>query len=112
MSLSQLGRRVSKTAQGVRALEQREKSGGITLQSLKEIAEALDMQLVYAIVPKKGTLKEMVDAKALEKARMIVDRTNITMDLEQQGLQQDRLLAIVNEKKEELKNEMPKFLWD
>lgn len=112
MSLNQLGKRADKSAQGVRALEQREKSGAITLQLLREIAEALDMELVYAIVPRKGTLKQMVDKKAEEKAREIVKRTHASMTLEDQQLKNSKLMGIVMEKKEELKNEMPKFLWD
>ncbi len=112
MSLSQLGKRVHKTAQGVRALEQRELTGAITLQSLKEVAEALDMRLVYAIVPKEGTLEEMVTIKAEEKAREIVNRTHTTMELEDQANAKGRLMNAYVEKKNELKNEMPKFLWD
>jgi hypothetical protein len=34
------------------------------------------------------------------------------MDLEKQGLEQDKLRALIIEKKNELKNEIPKFLWD
>jgi predicted DNA-binding mobile mystery protein A len=112
MSLAQLGKRAKKTAQGVRALEQREKTGAITLQSLKEIAEAIDMQLVYAIIPKGETLRQMVDRTAEKKAREIVNRTNSTMNLENQGVGQERLEMTVLEKKEELKNEIPRFLWD
>jgi predicted DNA-binding mobile mystery protein A len=112
MSLSQLGKRANKTAQGARALEQREKSGAITLQSLREIAEAMDMKLVYAIVPKAGTLEEMVNEKVALKAQEIVNRTSTSMALEDQENAKARLLGAFAEKKMELKNEMPKFLWD
>jgi predicted DNA-binding mobile mystery protein A len=112
MSLSQLGKRARKTAQGVRALEQREKSGAITLQSLQEIAEAMDMKLVYAILPKEGTLEDMVTIKAEEKAREIVNRTDTSMALEDQAMAKGSLMNAFIEKKNELKNEMPKFLWD
>jgi predicted DNA-binding mobile mystery protein A len=112
MSLSQLGKRSGKTPQGVRALEQREKSGAITLQSLREIAEAMDMQLVYAIVPKSGTLEDLVDLAAEKKAEEIVTRTSGTMELEDQQVRRQRLIKAMMEKREELKNEMPKFLWD
>lgn len=112
MSLAQAGKKVGMTAQGVRALEQREKSGAITLQSLREIAEALDMQLVYAIIPKQGTLEEMVDRKTEDKAREIVNRTSTSMALEDQENAKGRLMNAYTEKKNELKTEMPKFLWD
>lgn len=112
MSLSQLGRKAGKTAQGVRALEQREKTGAVTLQSLRDIAEALDMQLVYAIVPKSGKLEEIVDLAAEKKAEAIVTRTSKAMELEDQQVKRERLVKAFMIKKEELKNEMPKFLWD
>ena len=112
MSLSQLGRRTGMTPQGIKAVEERERSKSITLQSLEEIAASLDMQLVYAIIPKKGTLKQMVDEKAEEKAKEIVKRTNTTMLLENQQLKNEKLMGALMEKKEELKNEMPRLLWD
>ena len=112
ISLRHLSNRLGMTIPSVRESELREQNGTISLQSLKDIAQAMDMHLVYALVPNETTLSDMIDKKAEEKARQIVDRTNITMDLEKQGLQQDRLLAIVLEKKDELKNEMPKLLWD
>ena len=112
MSLSQLGKRANKTAQGVKALEEREKSGGITLQTLREIADALNMKLVYAIVPKDGTLKEMVDEQVANKAKTIINRTNTSMMLEDQGNHASRLAEALRDKKDELMNEMPKFIWD
>ena len=112
MSLAQLGKRAGMTAQGVRALEQREQMKSVTLQSLEQIASALDMQLIYAIVPKKGTLMQMVDERAEQKAKEIVKRTHTSMALEDQQLKSSKLMGLVMEKKEELKHEMPKFLWD
>jgi hypothetical protein len=72
----------------------------------------MDMRLVYAIIPKEGTLDEMIDLKAEEKAREIVNRTNTTMALEDQENAKTRLMNAYIEKKNELKTEMPKFLWD
>jgi predicted DNA-binding mobile mystery protein A len=112
MSLLQLARRVKKRSPNVLSFEKRESAGTITLQSLKEIAEAMDMRLVYAIIPKEGTLDEMIDLKAEEKAREIVNRTNTTMALEDQENAKTRLMNAYIEKKNELKTEMPKFLWD
>ncbi|MFT4903146.1 MAG: DNA-binding transcriptional regulator YiaG, partial [Thalassomonas sp.] len=43
MSLRQLGERLHISPQGVKDLEKREESGSITLNSLKEVARALDM---------------------------------------------------------------------
>jgi predicted DNA-binding mobile mystery protein A len=112
MNLAQLANRLNKKPPTVSDFEKREQEGTITLRSLKEIADAMDMKFVYAIIPKEGTLEEMVDIKAEEKAREIVNRTNITMSLEDQENSKGRLMNAYTEKKNELKNEMPKFLWD
>lgn len=54
MALLQLGEKVNLKAQGIKNAKEREASGSITLKSLKEVANAMDMQLVYALVPKKN----------------------------------------------------------
>jgi len=112
MNLGQLARRLQKKPPTVSDFEKREQAGTITLKSLREIAEAMDMRLVYAIIPKEKSLEEMVDIKAEEKAREIVNRTDTTMALEDQENTKARLITAYAEKKNELKNEMPKFLWD
>lgn len=112
MSLLQLARRLNKKSPTLQDFEKREKAGTITLQSLREIAEAMEMKLVYAIVPKEGTLAEMVDRKAEEKAKEIIIRTHTTMALEDQENEKGRMMDAFTEKKNELKTEMPKFLWD
>lgn len=112
MSLAQLANRLKKKPPTVSDFEKREQEGTITLKSLQEIAEAMDMKFVYAIIPKEGTLEEMVDIKAEEKAREIVNRTHTTMALENQENSKSRLMNAYVETKNELKSEMPKFLWD
>lgn len=112
MSLRQLGERTGLSPQGVKAIEQREKNGAVTLQSLKEIAEGLDMKLVYALVPNDGSLEKLIEKRAMDLARQIVNRTSQSMKLEDQENPKERLRQAFEEKKIELKNEMPKFLWD
>src|SRR5687768_30434 len=58
MSQRQLGTRLSITPQGVRDIEKREAEGSITLNTLKQFAEALDMQLVYGLIPKAESLEK------------------------------------------------------
>ena len=54
----------------------------------------------------------MVDDRAMEKARDIVNRTSQNMKLEDQEIEKGRLMDSYTEKKNELKNEIPRFLWD
>lgn len=112
MNLGQLARRLDKKPPSVSDFEKREKQGTITLKSLQEIAEAMDMKLVYAIIPKEGHLEDLVLRAVHKKANEIINRTNTTMGLEDQQNSPDRIITAKNEKVNELMNEMPKFLWD
>ncbi len=112
MSLRQLGERLGITAPSVRELEKREEAGAVTLRTLSDVAEALDMRLVYAFVPKEGTLEDMVERQAEKVARSIVLRTATSMELEDQAISSRRVKNAIEEKKQELLITMPRQLWD
>lgn len=112
MSLQQLANKLSITKQSVREIEIREVQGSITLRSLKETADALDMQLVYGFVPKDVTIEALVDRKAKELATRIVLRTSNTMKLEDQENSKQRLKNAIAERTAKIKNDLPKVLWD
>jgi len=112
MSLQQLANKLSITKQSVQEIEVREKEGTITLKNLRETANALDMHLVYALVPKDGSIDKLIDRKARELATRIVSRTSNSMKLEDQENTKQRLKKAIEERTELIKNELPKMLWD
>jgi len=112
MTLKQLGAKLNITAQSVKEIEQREKNGSITLNSLKEVGNALDLQFVYAFIPKEKTLKALIDKRAREIAEKIVLRTSTTMSLEDQQNSTERIRQAIDDLTEEIKREMPRYLWD
>ena len=112
MSLQQVADKLAITKQSVQEIEIREKEGSITLNSLKETANAMDMQLVYGLVPKDGTIDDLIERKAKELALKIVSRTSNTMKLEDQENTKQRLQKAIQERTAIIKNEMPKSLWD
>ena len=112
MSLQQLANKLSITRQSAQEIETREREGSITLKNLKEAANALDMQLVYALVPKDGTLENLIERKARELAIRIVSRTSTNMKLEDQEISKERQKNAIEERAAIIKNEMPKTLWD
>lgn len=67
-------------------LEKSEAEYSISLGNLRQAAEALDCQLVYAIVPKNGSLEELVDQRARAKAVENVQAVEHTMSLEDQAV--------------------------
>ncbi|PKP25906.1 MAG: XRE family transcriptional regulator [Bacteroidetes bacterium HGW-Bacteroidetes-2] len=112
MTLAQLGGKLNMTRQGVKKIEESEANGTITINSLKNVAHVLDLQLVYALVPKNGTLDDLIEARAQKLAQKIVSRTHHNMKLEDQGITDDKINKAINELASELKREMKKSLWD
>jgi predicted DNA-binding mobile mystery protein A len=112
MSMQQLGNKLNVSKQGVMDIEKREKDGSITIKSLREIARAMDMQLVYGFVPNDGSLDALIEKRATELATQIVMRTANTMKLEDQANSKKRIETAIRERAASIKNEMPKILWD
>jgi predicted DNA-binding mobile mystery protein A len=112
MTMQQLGKKLGISKQGVMDMEKREKEGAITIKSLKEVAKAMDMQLVYGFVPHDGSLDALIEKRARALAAQIVLRTSQTMKLENQGNSTLRIEKAIQERTETIKNEMPKILWD
>lgn len=112
MSMQQLGNKLSISKQGVLDIEKREIEGAITIKSLREVAKAMDMQLVYGFVPNDDTLESMIEKRAGQLAKEIVLRTSNTMHLENQGNSKKRIEQAIKERTAIIKSEMPKILWD
>ncbi len=112
MTLQQLAKRLNITKQGVQDLERRERDGGITIKTLREVAKSLDMQLVYGFIPSDGSLEKLIERKALELAKEIVMRTSQTMKLENQENSTERINKAIQQRATSFKNDIPKMLWD
>ena len=112
MSMEQLGKKLSITKQGVMDIEKREKEGAITIKSMQEIGKAMDTQFVYGFVPNAGSLEKMIETRALEIAKTIVQRTSTTMKLEDQVNSKERIEKAIKERATEIINKTPKILWD
>ncbi len=112
MSLAQLGKRLKKTAQSVKEIEQREQDKSLTIKRFIEVAEALNLRFVYGFVPKDQSLENMIEKRAFEVAKEIVMRTSHSMALEDQKNSEERLQKAIKDRTDLIKNEMPKYLWD
>lgn len=112
MTMAQLGAKLNITRQGVKKIEESEANGAITLNSLKDVANAMDLKLVYALVPKNGTIDELIQTRAEKLAQKIVLRTNQNMKLEDQGIGDEKIANTIKDLADEIKREMRKSLWD
>ncbi|SNR43540.1 mobile mystery protein A [Lutibacter agarilyticus] len=112
MTMAQLGAKLNITRQGVKSIEESEAKGTISLNSLKDIAEVLDLKFVYGFVPKDGTIDNLINSKSEKLARKIVLRTNQNMKLEDQGIGDKKINDSIIDLADEIKREMRKSLWD
>ena len=111
MTSRQLAARMGLSQPTIIALEKSEAAETITLRSLREAAEALDCQLVYALVP-RGTLDETVRNRARAIAQSQLARINHTMRLEDQALTEPNLAAEVERVTQVILAGRPSRLWE
>lgn len=109
LSTAALGRRMNLAQQSVVQLEQNEKDGTITLASLRRAAEALDAEVIYAVVPRKN-LRDTISERAKELARQRVAPVAQSMQLEAQGISEKELSERITELARELE-QRPRELW-
>ncbi|MEO8231199.1 MAG: mobile mystery protein A [Ignavibacteriota bacterium] len=112
ISLKQLGNKMHITPAGVKEMEKRESNDSITIKSLKDFAASLELKLVYGFIPKDGSLDKMIEKRALEIAQQIVLKTSHTMALEDQQNNPARIKKAIKDRAQQIKSEMPKYLWD
>ena len=112
MSLKQLGKKLNITSQSVKEIEAREADKKITLEKLNAVAEALNLRFVYGFIPKDGSFEKMIQRRAFEIAKQIVLKTSHTMALEDQQNEPARIKKAIKDRAQQIKYEMPKYLWD
>lgn len=92
MTQQAFGARLKMPKQRVSQLEMRERTGDIKLSQLRDAADALNCDLVYAFVPREP-LEEMVQRRARETALRELKAVERTMQLEGQatGISEERI---------------------
>jgi predicted DNA-binding mobile mystery protein A len=67
LSLDEVASNLETNRQSVLKFEKAEAMDRITLRSLKRVAEAMSCELVYAIVPKKGSIVDLAQNDGISK---------------------------------------------
>ena len=88
MSAAELGRRMGTVESSVLRLEAAERHDRARLDTLRRAADALDCDLVYALVPRRP-LEEMVADQARRKAGALLASVGHSMLLEDQQVSSD-----------------------
>ncbi len=111
MTGEQLAKRLNINKQRVSRIEHDEKLGKVKIETLRNVAEAMDCVFVYAFVPRDSlaqTVKEQ--AEVIAKKRMA--RSNQMMRLEKQELSETEKVKAMQNLIDEIVERMPKSLWD
>ncbi|MGI8508149.1 MAG: mobile mystery protein A [Gemmatimonadaceae bacterium] len=119
MTIRQFATRLGIAPSNAIRLEQRERDSTISLGALRRAADALDCDLVYAIVPRHPTaaapgnnlLDAVIETRAREVATAGIRRVAHTMTLEDQAVRTVDLEAQIAERAAALA-ETPRHLWD
>jgi predicted DNA-binding mobile mystery protein A len=86
ISAGELARALGTSRQLPLQFEKAEAEDSITLKSLRTVADALDCDLVYALVPRAGTMQGLIENRARIQARKRVLGVEHSMALENQAV--------------------------
>ena len=111
MSSPQLGRLLGVSKAQASQIERMEIDDRVTLKQLRRVAEKLDCELVYALVP-RSSIKELIRERARYKAKNIVESANKHMILESQQLSDMSLKEQIDLEINRLIQDMPRDLWE
>ena len=111
MSGSQLGKIMGLSRNRISVLERKEAEGTITLIQLQELAEQLNCDLTYALVPKKR-IEDIIDDRATEIVSRILELNSQNMILEGQSIDEDSQRRLFNQIKEQVIESSGRILWN
>lgn len=111
ISLRQMARLSGSSRTSITSAEAGEANGTVQFDTLRGLAEALDCDLVYALVP-RTSLAETLEAQARRRAELLVGRVADSMKLEAQGVEADETERQVGELAATLLRERGRDFWD
>ncbi len=111
MSLRQLAGRAGISKTTVRMTELNEARGTVQLDSLRRLADALECDLVYAVIP-RSSLQATREERAREIAANLVGRVSNSMELEDQGVPEAQRQRQIEELTTEILEQRSRDLWD
>lgn len=114
LTIRQLAERVGVAHGSIAQLEKREPRKKVTLESLENVARAMDCKVVYAIIPRESgkTLDDIIKMKALEAATLILKDVAHTMRLEKQGTSEKQIQKEIERVSKELIDSNNSKIWE
>jgi predicted DNA-binding mobile mystery protein A len=111
MSVRDVARRTGNVVSTLAGIERAEADGTVTLNTLRRVADAMDCDLVYALVPRQ-TLQSTLINRAIAKATAEMSRVTHTMALEKQTPAEQAQRGMFDARVQELMAGSPRRLWE
>ena len=111
MSGAEVAKKLGVTRARVTKAEHAELDGGITLKSMQLMSEAMGCRFIYAIMPKSGSIEDIIIAQARKKAAEIVGTASIHMAHENQKLPDDKIAQEIDRLTREIVQEQASDFW-
>jgi predicted DNA-binding mobile mystery protein A len=111
ISVRQMARRAGVSRTSITSAEAGEAKGSLQLDTLRGIADALECDLVYALVP-RASLAHTLRNQARAKAAALVGRVSDSMKLESQGVADDVTAQQIDRPADELLRDRDRAFWD
>jgi len=111
MTTTQLSSRLGVSQSRVVAMEVAEQTGSLTIKNLARAANALDCELVYALVP-RHSLQEMVEQRVKQKASNSIAAISHSMMLEDQAVADDTTAVQLEQLIQKMKMSARSDIWE
>lgn len=111
MSGAQVAARMGVSRNAIYQAERNERDSAITIAQMRKIADAMDCDFVYAVVP-KGTIGDVIQAQARRKAEARIRRAGAHMALELQSLSEKQMKQRIDDLAAMLVRDMPPDFWE
>lgn len=112
MTALQLAKRINVSRRRITKIEEDETQEALTIKTLKNIANAMECQLVYAIVP-KTTIMQTIESQAKKIVSKQLKEISHHMKLENQGITDQKILDVQTDQLiYQYLNKSFKHLWD
>jgi predicted DNA-binding mobile mystery protein A len=110
MSMKDLGARLGVIKQRIERIEKDEVNKKVTIETMSRVAEALNCEFVYFLIP-KTSLQNTLESEALQAAKKLANSIEKTMSLEKQGTSKSAQAERIKEIAKELIEKQDRRIW-
>lgn len=112
MTMTQLGKRANGIPQpNISRLEKQEAAGSTTIETMENVARALNCRFVYALIP-ETSYRDIIMQQARKVAKTKISYISHSMHLEDQKLSDLEIEKQIEELAIELLQKKPKIIWE